>query len=47
MDDLVLKMQLVHHVRTPEYNELFSGNPTWITLALGGATEGSQSMVMK
>ena len=47
MDHLVMKMRIVRFIRTPDYDELFSGDPTWVTESLGGIGEDGRSLVTK
>ncbi len=47
MDDFVIKLRMARHLRTPEYNKLFAGDPMWITEALGGTGEDGRTLVTK
>ena len=47
MDDFVMKLRMARHLRTPEYNELFAGDPMWITESIGGMGEDGRTLVTK
>ena len=47
IDQFIIKLRLVRHLRTPEYNELFGGDPTWITESLGGMGIDGRTLVTK
>jgi formate C-acetyltransferase len=47
IDQLTMKLRFVRHLRTPEYDQLFAGDPTWVTESLGGMAEDGRTLVTK
>ena len=47
IDQFIMKLRLVRHLRTPEYDELFAGDPTWVTESIGGMSLDGRPLVTK
>ncbi len=47
VDQFVIKLRLVRHLRTPDYDEIFAGDPTWVTESIGGMANDTKSLVTK
>jgi len=47
IDQFIIKLRLVRHLRTPGYDEIFAGDPTWVTEAIGGMLDNKKSLVTK
>lgn len=47
IDQFIIKLRIARHLRTPEYNDLFAGDPTWVTESLGGMAEDGRTLVTK
>ncbi len=47
IDQFIMKLRLARHLRTPEYDDLFAGDPTWVTESIGGMAQDGRTLVTK